>query len=133
MSEVNVLTRTERGDSLAKHIRDKHFHMHRGALWVSVKGTPYLCMFGNDNYENLRTKSYVDKMKSTFEDMAKVIPNALEHYFFGVDDETGTWVIATRVAGKKKQSLRVFLMEISSNRVWHAWKTGLETRIVENE
>ena len=126
MSEVNVLTRTDRGDSLAKHIRDKHFHMHRGALWVSVKGTPFLCMFGNDNYERPRTKSYVDFLKSTVEDLAEVIPNALEHTFFGVDDETGTWVIATRVAGKKKQSLRVFLMEISSKRVWNAWNAGLE-------
>ena len=116
MSEVNVLTRTERGDSLAKHLHAKHVYMHRGALWVSIKGTPYLCRFGNDNYERPRTKSYVEKIKISFAAAVVKMPSLGENALWGVDDETGTWVIATAHA-KRKQSF----LEPASDYVWSKW------------
>ena len=117
--------RTELGDKLAEHLAKKHMHLHRGTLWVSFKGTPYLCMFGNDNYEHPKTKAYVERLlgcgwieKAQTEGRSAHIKG-----FFGLSKSPKpSWVIAcnverpgTRFSVKGRKALGQKL----SSLVWH--------------
>jgi hypothetical protein len=128
---MNPLIRSELGDSLAEHLSEKHMHIHRGALWVSFKGTPYLCLFGNDNYENPRTKAYVQNLlvcnwleESPNKDTAHVQP------VFGLSNSpTPTWAIGSNLikfGTKWRASDRQFILEGMSNLVWSCWNDALK-------
>ena len=126
--------RSELGDNLAEHLSEKHMHLHRGALWVSFKGTPYLCMFGNDNYENPKTKAYVERLlgcgwieKAQSEGRAAHI-KAL----FGLSKSPKpSWVIACNVerpGTKFSKKGREALGQTLSALVWQTWGFGFENK-----
>ena len=121
---------SELGDAFAEHLSEKHMHIHRGALWVSLQGTPYLCMFGNDNYNAPKTKAYVGALSDCPWMREWMVAAKREKYMkpmrvFGLSNSpTPTWVIACDLIppGKKfPAKMGERLRKKVSELVWLEW------------
>ena len=121
--------RSDLGDSFAKHLSDKHWDQHRGALFVSDKGTAYLCLFGNDDYGSPRTKTYVEKLKSNVLITSQMFDADV---LWGVDNESGAWVIAIRCV-KIRASRMEPVVAVASSLVWDAFWEVVSDSGVRNE
>lgn len=88
----------ETTEKLGKYFAENCPHIHRGVEWVTVWGlVKLLCVFGNDNYNNPKTKAYVEVIKAQLQPYEKALEEnspGNEEIWFGVYPATGTWVFA---------------------------------------